>query len=496
MNYYTSQNCRELDILTQKKFGITAHTLMENAGRVCAEELIKFLRKDTQKYSVTVVSGPGNNGGDGLVIARHLATHKIPVRIIHCTSKMGDVSNFDSALGESPGYVVDALFGIGSHLPFDSFWTSVFELIMRRAQAVFSVDHPSGYATDDGQEVNAPHIKAKVTFSIGLPKFAHYTHAGPDACGRVVMCDAGFPPEAIEQIPVFARGVNRQIVSSWISKPKPHVHKNLLGHVGFLAGSSDMPGALSLCVQGALQSEAGKVTVFGYEEDFAVFQRMLPPEVMYSSIGSRGRPVSVNLGEVIQGKKISVLVVGPGLQMESKTLLILLKDGAQSKVRMVIDAEVFRLLSSQQLSSILQTSSEVAWLGHLGEQHMFFGYDSLEQMFNNSLSTYHDWIQKYPKHVWLRKGLGSISVSSQGRWLNESGNYGLAKGGSGDLLAGIIAALALRYSLQHAVPMGVWIHGACADRLTHKTKAPGSITPSQCLEELPHVFAEIYADHP
>jgi ADP-dependent NAD(P)H-hydrate dehydratase / NAD(P)H-hydrate epimerase len=514
---YLPKDCLALDRLTQETHGISAMTLMGRAGKSCANEILKALSNISIKREILIFSGPGNNGGDGLVIARELFLKKNPVKVVHIYSKEKGLSeasafhlrelqkekipyaHFESPIqlneiqevcSENPGLIIDALFGVGACMPFSEAWQNIFKLIMERAEQVISIDHPSGVPSSDGLESKDPQIKASVTLSIGLPKLAHYTHAGPAACGKVLMCDAGFPQEAIDTISEFAQVIDEVCIKHWMKPPDPHSHKNQLGHLGFFAGSAAMPGALHLCVQGALQSGVGKITVFGFEKDFKIFQRQLPPEVMYSALDDPNE----NLGELIKGKRVGSMVIGPGLQMDSGIYLKYLKQILMCDNPLVLDAEVFRLLTKAQYEKELPNNSKIAWVGHTGEQQRFFSMSSAEEHFEHAFENYEAWLKKYPRHIWLRKGLGSMVVSQKTRWLNSTGNAGLAKGGSGDLLAGIIGALSLRMNLEQALVSAVWIHGRCADILFEKSKSTTGITPSTCALEIPGIMASLYSN--
>lgn len=514
MNYYLPEQCVLLDTVTQDRYAFDDRILMENAGRSCAQEIIRAFSNELLDHGATVLAGPGNNGGDGLVIARVLSDHGFRVRVIHLlpdtlevktdacryhlnvleklgvTYKVvviGVLDAFEKVLGHRPGICVDALFGVGARPPFDEFWLQVFERVNKRARFSVAIDHPSGYAANDGVELAASWIKPDMTCSIGLPKFSHFTHAGVEARGQLVHCDAGFPRKAVDSVEPFAKGIDLDRVSQWLQAPSHHHHKNVFGHLGVLAGSRLMPGALQFCTQAALRSGVGKVTVISDSKEGVLgFQRVLPAEVMYAVAEN-----SKDLLSVIKERRIGGCVIGPGLALSKEVLsdwvIRLAKD-----VVLVLDAEVFRSLTKQGVEDAMSKDSQVAWIGHVGEQQMLWEKATPDEMFKESIALYKEWIQRFKNHVWLRKGTGSVVVSKDGIDLNESGNVGLAKGGSGDVLAGIIGALALRLPLPVAVSAGIWIHGSVADQICEREGGVNGVTPSALLERIPATFETIY----
>ncbi len=505
MNYYLPEQCLTFDTTLEHTHGVDGKVLMETAGRSCARVIQSVVTDKSKPF--LILCGPGHNGGDGCVIARVLVDagyrnisvihflngKKNPksssvtyhaallqkLNIEYTVSQIGDFDQFESKA--IPGCIcIDAIFGVGVRPDFDPFWLSLFDWVNQHATYTLSIDHPSGFSARDGAPVTHPHVQPNVTCSIGFPKFAHSTHYGKTACGVVHQCDAGFPKSWVDQVRPYAKGLNASTVRPLLKAPHPHDHKNKLGHVAILAGSENMPGALKMVVKAALSMGVGKVSVVGEPETLAHFQKVLEPEAMYIPLNSK-------IIETLKDHKVSSCVVGPGLKVSHLDQIVLNLLG-QSDLPIILDAEVFYSLYAEQVIEKADKASHVAWIGHLGEQSAFFEAESPELFFSESMTIFDEWIQKLPNHVWLRKGTGSVVVSRSGRFLNESGNVGLATGGSGDVLAGMIGALAARLPLLDAVCASVFIHGHVADDL-QESGAP--VTPSACLAKLPSTLKKL-----
>jgi NAD(P)H-hydrate epimerase len=519
MNYYLPAQCVELDRLTQKTYGISATKLMEHAGKACSEHILKEPQFWDSSSSAIVFCGPGNNGGDGLVISRCLLEQGKRVKTIHvipthgtlsqavrhhlgqlnkhpnkqyCPIEPGSIESIQSLCPpESVHLAVDAIFGTGVRETFDDFWLSLFDWINRTFQHRVAIDHPSGFSSEDGFDPEHPFIQAELTCSIGIPKLAQHTQMGRLASGHVVICPNGFPEEAIQTLSPVATGLDASWARDHMPIPYGHEHKNLLGHLALIAGSQHMPGALALATQAALACGVGKITVFYTQpRDLQAFQSLLPPEAMYLELVS-----AESFHDHIRRKNIGCVLMGPGLDLTGqgmKDLMPALLKSTQG-CRWVLDAEVFRCLSERSAINGIPQNSEMVWAGHLGEQRIFFDEPSASAMIKHSLNHYQGWFTHHPNHVWIRKGPGTLVCGSGRVSLNESGNVGLAKGGSGDVLAGMVGAFAAhpKLTLQTATELGVWHHGHAADRLSAKTSVL-SIHPSQLIAELPGMFKELY----
>lgn len=416
--------------------GITVESLMEQAGAAVAEATWRF----GGHHPVLVLCGPGNNGGDGYVVARLLRERGLAVRIAATGEPRTDAARFMrnewggavEALAEAaPAYVlVDALFGTGLARSLDPAIAEPFSRLVQAATRRIAVDLPSGVGTDDGALLG-PSISFDVTVALGTLKPAHRLQPAVSRMGHIVVADIGLSPTSNL----------REIAQPHLPKPGPADHKYTRGHVVVAGGG--MPGASLLSAMAAQRGGAGYVTLVG--------ANMAGP----ASIVVK----KADLAAVLQDDRIGALVIGPGLGRDrvARTLLDKALLGGRP---LVLDADALILLAGGGLGRLGRLPTVPILTPHDGEFSALFGalpgsrVDSARAAAGRA------------KAVVILKGADTIVAAPDGRAaIGAPAPSWLASAGTGDVLAGITGAC-LAHGLDpfEAACAAVWLHAEAGRR--------------------------------
>lgn len=462
--------------------------LMETAGRKAAEFILETYL-DMEGY--LILTGPGNNGGDGLVIARylHLAGKDVHVRTSHDPSRFkGDArANFraleDSgvAIGKWNGHavtgfpddaerilIIDALLGTGVTGKVRGNIKEILEGFRDTPFPVVAIDLPSGLSADTGALINEP-LRAAYTLTFQLPKIGHYVTPAADACGEVVTIDIGIWPAIIDGL-----GIRRQLmtgaqVRAWYAARPVSGHKGTFGHALLIGGSRRYAGAIALAAHAALHMGAGLSSVFAPSAVSAALFG-IGPEVMLE--GQDGNCLSKDhiKDAVRMLKKAPTLGVGPGMGTEEMTadflrLLLLTADHP-----LVLDADALNLIAAHP-NMWKDVPAGSILTPHPGEMKRLTGAKVKPAQ---RLAVAEEFAQKR-KVVLVLKGAHTIIAAPDGSsFVNFSGNSGLATAGSGDVLTGAITGLlAQGYPPVQAAAMGVYLHGLAGDLAAEQSGREG-----------------------
>lgn len=514
MKLATAAEMRELDRRTIEEVGVPSLVLMENAGR----STFLVLRREFPELDgpVAVLAGRGNNGGDGCVVARYLATAEIPVFVLLFARReqvSGDARvNLDilSRLGvevvEVPeagvfreqlprlreaGLIVDALLGTGLNAPVRGLLAEVIEAVNRLPVPVLAVDIPSGLCADTGRVLGAA-VQARVTVTYGLPKLGQILPPGRELCGRLFRVDIGIPPELTR--PLLIELAEAEELAG-LMPPRPFAaHKGTFGHAVVLAGSVGKTGAAALAGEAALRAGAGLVTVAVPESLNDILEVKLTevmslplPEVPGARVLSRR--AWEPLQEFLRGK--TALALGPGLGTHPETRELVQELVRTLPLPLVIDADGVNCLAGAG-ECLRQAPAPRLLTPHPGEMARFLGATTADIQ-NRRLEAARETARSYNCVVVL-KGAQTVVAAPDGRLsLNPTGNPGLASGGTGDVLTGLIGGLlAQRLDPWDAARLGVYVHGLAADYLAADLGPRGFIA-GDLLEVLPQVLADLAA---
>jgi len=459
---YTAGQVRELDRLVIEEEGIPGFTLMQRAGQRCFDELTLNWSEASR---LMVCCGPGNNGGDGYVIATLALRAGLDVHLI----QMGNPDQvrgeaalarqaFIAAGGVERGWekrlpecdvIVDALLGTGLQRPVEGHYLACIHAINHQATPVLSVDIPSGIHADTGSPMGGA-IKADIVVSFVGRKRGLYTGRSLDYRERMVFDDLGIPVSVYQKLVPSARLIDRRVHAEDLPKRRLNAHKGLFGHVLIVGGGSGMPGAAMMAGTAALRVGAGRVTIATHPGHAALIP-MYQPELM-----CRGIEVGKDLLPLLEN--VSCVVLGPGLgQSEwAKGLFDRVIDQA---VPMVLDADALNLLAQNP-----RQGSDWVLTPHPAEAARLLGvssHDIQRDRFSSAMK-----LHERHQAVTVLKGAGTLIASEAGLSLCAAGNPGMATAGMGDLLAGMIGGLiAQKMDLAPAAERGVCIHAWAGDQV-------------------------------
>ncbi len=472
---YLTHEIRQLEQIALNS-GIAG--LMERAGLAAAEMACGLL---TGKTSVLVLAGPGNNGGDALVAARHLKARWFKVTVVFT----GDPARLSpdaaraldawrAAGGElldaipprgKWGLVIDGLFGIGLARDLEGPALELTRAINAMHLPVLALDVPSGLDADSGQTFRAA-IRASHTLSfIGL-KPGLFTAYGPDYCGEIHVDTLGLDAPALLRPSGWLLGKDGVTAAL---KPRPrNSHKGMLGSVGILGGAPSMNGAALLAGRAALKLGAGRIYAALLDADAPTVD-VEQPELMLCGAEKLFEP-----------ENLSCLVVGPGLG-QSDEAAQLLRRALETELPLVLDADALNLIAGHaQLQALLSDRRGGTILTpHPAEAARLMAISTHD--IQQERVTCAVMLAKRCNSLVVLKGAGSICALQNGEWfVNPTGNPGLSSAGMGDVLSGMIAALvAQRLTPQQALLLAVYLHGAAADELVAQGTGPIGLTATE-----------------
>ncbi|MDO5673655.1 MAG: NAD(P)H-hydrate dehydratase [bacterium] len=517
-----SGQMRELDRRTIEEVGIPGSVLMENAGRATVDAMEAHFGPVCGK-TVLIFAGPGNNGGDGLVIARwvhgrggrplvllmaephnlppdaalnrHILQRlALPCRIIRAAADLDNaLDDAEKEYCTRPLHsVVDALFGIGLARPLEGIYLqalrAVNSLTRKQACPVVAADIPSGLNSDTGQVLGEA-VQASLTVCYGMMKPGHLHHGGAVA-GMVQVADIGIPKKIVAEAGLTGIILDHSIRPLLNRRPLD-AHKGSNGHVLVLAGSTGKTGAALLTAQGVLRSGAGLVSCAIAANLFPIFAGALL-EAMYAPLAASCDCLNhadyAAVAELCRHKQ--ALVIGPGIGLADETTALVLRLYQEQEMPMVVDADALTILAANR-DILARPGGPRIFTPHPGEMARLLD-EPIAGLQADRLAAAQK-LCRLCKHspqpiVAVLKGAGTVVAASDGRWaINRSGNAGMATGGMGDVLAGIIAGLLGQgHSPWQAACAGVWLHGAAADLLA-KERAYG-YSASEVAAALPRLF--------
>ena len=531
MKSLTAAEMREVDRLTTERFGISSTQLMENAGAGVAKFTLHeiSLRFQSPARQIVVLCGKGNNGGDGFVAARHLrqeVRHTTVVLFGSAAELSGDPAlNFErwrqtggetlviendaawkSALERmaTADVILDAMLGTGLRgVASGLIAQAITDLnaFSRNATApiaglIVAVDIPSGLPSD-GQAAEGPVVAAHATVTFTAPKIGQLISQDAARCGRLVVRAIGSPPALIEEI---GKGTLRwagpeEFASLPLIRPADS-HKGLYGNVLVVAGSTGKSGAAVLAGTGALKAGGGLVTI-ATPDSVQPIVASGQPEFMTEPLptGPDGSIAFEDIADpafarIVAGK--TVLAVGPGLGQNPTTQKFIRALVQSTELPAILDADGLNAFAGNAGALRERNSKFLAITPHPGEMARLLGVSNAEvQKERVRIAT--EAAKRWNAHV-LLKGFHTILAAPDGRvFVNTTGNPGLAKGGSGDVLTGILAALTGQFGTEdwlRVLALGAWLHGRAADTLIEDAD-PSGILAGDVARALPYARFEL-----
>ncbi len=510
----TTQEMRDFDMVAIEDFGIPGIVLMENAGRSTFHILRKHLGEDVHNLRVAVVAGPGNNGGDGYVIARYLINHGADVQTfllsprekikgdaltnLQVLEKMAaqiveiaDESSFTDAAcsWQEADLIVDAILGTGLTSEVRSPFSDAILAINESPALRLAVDLPSGLDADTGRILGCA-VKADFTATYGFMKVGMAVYPGLEYCGKVEVVDISIPFPAVRKRPPRAILYTIPHASSYFGlRSDPQAHKGVFGHLLIIGGSPGKTGAPAMAARAASRIGAGLVTVGIPASLNPILETKLTEEMTEplpeSLAGYLSKVSAQRVLELAEGKRCMVL--GPGLSTADGISELVNSVLSEYTGSIVIDADGLNALSPD-LSILSKTEARLVLTPHPGEMGRLVGKTSKEVQ-EDRVDLARDFASKHG--VWLvLKGARTVTASPDGRiFINTTGNCWMASGGQGDVLSGILGGLlAQGIPPEEAVPFGVYLHGLAADNVLERG-APAPVLASDVIEEIPRALS-------
>lgn len=511
----SSEEMRELDRLTIEKHGVASLTLMERAGRGVAEALLHRFGRVAKK-GVLIVAGKGNNGGDGLVVARHLKKKRIPCEVVLLARKeeisrdaSHNLKTYLKAKGKlfeaPPGslellsqrlkgkrLLVDAILGTGLKNEVSGFYAEVIHWMNASGLPVVAVDIPSGLDADRGKPLGVA-VQAQMTVTFGHPKVGVVIYPGLSYAGQLVVVDIGIHPKARDEVSPKTELLEERDIGWLVPSRQPDTHKGSYGHLLVMAGSRGKTGAAILACRAAMRMGSGLVTLAAPRSLNTIFAGSLV-EVMTEPLKDNSEeeiePLTDQGWHRLLDKK-SALLFGPGIGVKESTRNALRWLLRNLDVPWVIDADGLNNLAAD-VERLRGAKTPPILTPHPGEMARLMGSDTAT-VGRDRVEAARTFARDHRCYVVL-KGARTVMASLDGKvFINPTGNPGMASGGTGDVLAGMLAGL-LTQGLEEedALKLGVFLHGFVGDQAARARGEVGLIA-SDIIEGLPAGLRELSA---
>jgi len=496
MYVVTSAEMAELDRRAEEEFGVPTALLMENAGRRVAEVVHAMVSPGGRRC--VVLAGKGRNGGDGLVAARHLAVRgwKVDALLLAREDEIKGEARRNMTLAREAGVevmpvtsmalagarerlsgaavIIDAVFGTGFHGSPMGLAAQVVEAANAASVPVVAVDIPSGVEADSGA-VRGAAIAAAATVTMGWPKVGLLVYPGAARTGRLYVADIGYPTALLERFRPTTHVVTPEMVRDALPPRPADSHKGTFGRVLICAGSVGFTGAPSLCALGALRGGAGLVTLAVSAAIYPIvagreFEAM--PHPLPDEDGGVGESAWERLSAL--AADADVVAAGPGLGRRPGVAALVRRLLAESKIPLVLDADALNVLAGAEPAPAQSRAPKIL-TPHPGEMARLLPTTTAAVQ-EDRLRTTREAARKFAAVVAL-KGARTIVAAPDGQaYIVPTGNPGMATGGMGDVLTGVIAALVgQRMPLLAAAWAGAYLHGLAGDLVAEETGTAGML---------------------
>ena len=517
MKVLTSAQMKEIDRRTIEDIGIPGPVLMENAG-LQVFRVLQALFPGLAGENIVIVAGKGNNGGDGLVVARHLHNHGVRPQVLLLASKeevRGDAAlnlKIARAVGvtikevrsasdwkkqqkllEHASVILDAIFGTGLVKPAEGLYAQAIESINKTRAFKLAVDIPSGLSSDTF-ELIGPAVRADLTVALAAPKIAHVFPPAEELVGDFIVADISIPPFLFEDESLKLEMMEKESLRACFRKRKRDSHKGNYGHLFIIAGSLGKTGAAALAARAAYKTGAGLVTVGTPRTCLPIVARsmmelMTEPlaETEEKTISSEALPRVLDL---IKGK--DALLIGPGISKQESTCQFVWNLIPKVRQPLVIDADGLNILSLKR-ELLKKLPRPTVLTPHPGEFARLTGL-SIGEVLRSRLELVPSFARKYGI-ILVLKGYRTLVGAPDGRvFINPTGNPGMATGGTGDVLSGMIGALLMQHldPLQAALT-AVYLHGLSGD-LASRRVGERAVVAGDLIRFLPQALKAVEAE--
>lgn len=513
MKILTAQQIRKIDELTIKNTPISSFQLMERAATAAFSWIYDFILNSKYRYNIVVVCGPGNNGGDGISISRRLIFNGFDTKVFvisqgklskDCKSQLDilaqytksikfiksqdDVAKLEEVLNP-PILLIDAIFGTGlKESPTDVFASVIntinrFKLkyssnLLNSQFVVISIDIPSGLFCDDNSNNKGPIIQADFTLSFQIPKLCFFLPYSGKFVNQWILLPIGLLDDAIESENTNYYCITPQVIRSFLRGRSLWSHKGTYGHTLLIGGSIGKGGAIIMAGKAAAKVGSGLTTIRA-------------PQYLVSSIASIAPECMVSpdsdnfiVSDIPPLKNFTSIAIGPGLGVYPQTKSVVKKLIYESSAPLVFDADALNILAEEKTWLEFLPPNTIL-TPHPGEFKRLFGTFASEE---EELSFIQNFSVKKNVIIVLKRRHTLIALPNGKCFFNTTGNPSLAKGGSGDVLTGVIAGLISRgYPPHEAAMLGTFLHGLASD-IFAKENNPETLLPLDIISYLTIAF--------
>ncbi len=500
---------KDLDRRATEEFGISEDVLMENAGQAVYFVMLQELGIKDNKF--VVFCGGGNNGGDGLVVARKIHSNggEVKVFLLDDEAKFGGaakrnfeivsrmpieiskVGSLDAVIPEllDCDAIVDAIFGTGLVRKVGGTYKDVIQLLNESQSTVFSVDIPSGINGNTG-EVMGVAVKADYTVTFGLPKLGNMLYPGYEHCGKLYVSHISFPPALYESSPMKV-AINNPVE---LPERAKDTHKGSYGKALFVAGSSRYLGAPFFSAQSFLKAGGG-LSYLATPQSISPFIASKGSEIVFipQEETASGSIALENKDELLEfSQTVDMVILGPGLSLAKETQELVRRLARKINKPLLIDGDGITAVA-EDLAKIRNRQAPTILTPHLGEMSRIAGVE-ISEINKNKVHVLQRTAQELNAIIVLKGAHSLIGYPDGTVFINVSGNSGMATAGSGDVLTGTIAAMyGLGLALEDAARTGVFIHGFSGD-VAAVDKGEDGITAQDILDYLPETV-KLYRDN-
>jgi ADP-dependent NAD(P)H-hydrate dehydratase / NAD(P)H-hydrate epimerase len=503
----TAEEMREMDRLTIHHYGVPSLALMERAGEGIAQAILAGFGRLAKK-GVLIVCGKGNNGGDGFVVARRLKKKRIPCEVVLLSRRdelaadaahnlrgflklkgrateigAGELNLLAQRLSKN-ALVVDAILGTGIKSEVRGFYADAITLLNASGLPIVAVDIPSGLDSERGTPLGVS-IQAEMTVALAFPKLGEMIYPGLTYAGDVVVADIGIAPEAVAAVGPGTELLDAEAIRWLVPRREPDTHKGTYGHGLIVAGSRGKTGAALLAARAAMRAGAGLVTLAAPHSLNSILAGALVEvmtELLPESRDGEMEILTDGDWRRLLARK-NALLFGPGIGVGTATQNALCWLLRNLDIPWVIDADGLNNLAPE-IKRLRHAATAPILTPHPGEMARLAGKSNIE-VNSDRVGTARRFAAENRCYLVL-KGARTLMATPEGRvFINPTGNAGMASGGMGDALAGILTALlAQGLSAEDAMKLGVYLHGFVGDAVAEATGQIGLLA-SDIIDGLP-----------
>ena len=486
----TGKQMQEADRHTIEKIGIPSLVLMERAALATLQVLEE---EKPEIRNVLIVCGSGNNGGDGFVLARLLSEKKVPVTVVfagnlksrtpECKTQMKLLEKLGVPVcreipEESFSVVVDALFGVGLSRPVEGTYLEVLRKMNAMDGYKVAIDIPSGIDSSTGQILGSA-FQADLTVSMQCEKRGTVLFPGKTLAGKVRAVPIGIDVSELQKDHTVSVAYEPSDLAAELPKRQEDSHKGNFGKVLVIAGSPGMSGAAYFCASAAYAVGAGLVKIYTPQENALVLQQLLPEALLtaYTEFDEKEAIAQLDWADVV--------LVGPGLAKSTTAAKLLETVLKHAEIPCVIDADGLNLLSEEgRLELLKNRDGEVVVTPHMKEMQRLLHLEHMAELKTQRFELSAAFAETYGAVCVLKDSRTVVQKTGRHPFVNTSGNNAMAKGGSGDVLAGTIAGLlAQKMPTYEAACLSVYLHGTAGDRLRER-KGEYGVMARELVKEL------------